>query len=98
MNFFDWKLYTLYYKDLRDANINTEKKAIDHWKTFGKKENRIPNCKKLNLPEKQLISFELHDRYKGIPVYINDNFIFLHNQKTGGAYLRNIFERIIFHI
>ena len=37
---FDWKFYTSIYTDLQRAGINTEKKAIDHYLKFGKKECR----------------------------------------------------------
>ena len=41
MFFFNWSYYIDKYVDLQLAGINTEKKAINHWLTHGKKENRI---------------------------------------------------------
>ncbi len=35
-NIFDWKYYLMKYKDLRDANINTEEMALYHWNKYGK--------------------------------------------------------------
>jgi len=40
---FDWKFYCTYYTDLKLAGIDTEKKAIDHYNNFGRRENRIIN-------------------------------------------------------
>jgi hypothetical protein len=37
---FDWKTYISNYEDLINAGINTEKKALWHWKNFGIKEKR----------------------------------------------------------
>ena len=38
---FDWKFYIETHKDLREAGIDTEEKAIAHWKKFGRREGRI---------------------------------------------------------
>ena len=38
---FDWEFYLNKYKDLIKADINTQEKALEHWKQFGKKEERI---------------------------------------------------------
>ena len=40
MNNFDWCFYTNYYPDLRNAGINTESKARNHYIKYGIKENR----------------------------------------------------------
>ena len=37
---FDWKTYIQNYEDLRQAGIDTEKKAQQHWLKFGKSEGR----------------------------------------------------------
>lgn len=34
--FFDWIYYLKKYKDLRDANINSYAKALNHWNKYGK--------------------------------------------------------------
>jgi len=44
---FDWEAYINKYPDLKKAGIDTESKAIKHWKKYGKKENRIC-CYNLN--------------------------------------------------
>jgi hypothetical protein len=40
---FDWKVYCMKNEDLWNRNIRTKKKAISHWMTYGKNENR-PIC------------------------------------------------------
>ena len=40
MNDFDWKFYINYYPDLKNAEINTKEKAINHYNKFGKYEKR----------------------------------------------------------
>ena len=37
---FDWETYIQNYEDLRQAGIDTEKKAQQHWLEFGKSEGR----------------------------------------------------------
>jgi len=37
---FNWKVYVNNYQDLRDAGIDTEDEALEHWLNFGKKEGR----------------------------------------------------------
>jgi len=53
---FDWKFYIETHKDLREAGIDTEEKAIAHWKKFGRREGRI-YCVGTNtqVPEVQLV-------------------------------------------
>ena len=47
-SFFDWKFYIDLYPDLKQNGIDNRYKAIEHWETFGKSENRICyNIKKL---------------------------------------------------
>lgn len=53
---FDWKFYINKYEDLRKANIDTEKKALDHWKRYGKKEGRICN--------NDIIDDKINDKFK----------------------------------
>ncbi len=43
MIYFDWIYYTNKYGDLRNAGINNYNSALNHWQTFGIKENRICN-------------------------------------------------------
>lgn len=43
MNNFDWIFYSNFYTDIKAANINTEEKALEHYKTHGKDENRRIN-------------------------------------------------------
>lgn len=45
---FDWKAYVNNYLDLKEAGIDNEEKALNHWENYGKFENRtwIP---KLNI-------------------------------------------------
>jgi hypothetical protein len=38
---FDWVMYTTYYQDLKDDNIDTKENAWTHWVRYGKKEGRI---------------------------------------------------------
>jgi hypothetical protein len=38
---FDWKFYILYYDDLKI--LKTEAQALSHYRSFGKKENRLIN-------------------------------------------------------
>ncbi len=45
MEYFDWKFYLDYYKDLEQNGINNEEKAYNHWIKTGKKEGRIYNEK-----------------------------------------------------
>jgi hypothetical protein len=40
---FNWQIYILLHKDLQNAGISTQKKAVDHWENHGKKEGRIYN-------------------------------------------------------
>jgi GT2 family glycosyltransferase len=40
---FNWKYYISNYKDLQNAKINTQKKAINHYMVFGKNEGRVYN-------------------------------------------------------
>lgn len=40
---FNWKYYVNRYQDLKKANINTKKKAWEHWIQFGEKELRSCN-------------------------------------------------------
>lgn len=40
---FNWEIYVLLNKDLQDAKIDTQKKAIAHWENHGKNENRSYN-------------------------------------------------------
>ena len=42
-NVFDWQDYIERYPDLKDANIDTEYKALCHWRMFGQKEDRKIN-------------------------------------------------------
>ena len=37
---FNWQIYINNYEDLRNAGINTQKKAQMHWLKFGMKEGR----------------------------------------------------------
>ena len=37
---FNWKVYVNNYQDLRDAGIDTEEEALEHWLNFGQKEGR----------------------------------------------------------
>ncbi|AYV84537.1 MAG: putative WcaK-like polysaccharide pyruvyl transferase [Hyperionvirus sp.] len=57
VNNFDWEFYVSAYKDLRDAKINTRKKAFDHWRKYGMKEGRISSRSKFK--------FELYIRELG---------------------------------
>jgi len=41
--YFDWKYYINLYPELRENGINTYETAFNHWRTYGKKENRICN-------------------------------------------------------
>lgn len=41
---FDWKFYCSYYEDLKEAGINNEKKAIEHYLRFGRIEDRAINA------------------------------------------------------
>ncbi len=45
---FDWKFYLDNYSDLRKRGISTEIDALNHWYSYGKYENRIPNKKNIN--------------------------------------------------
>ena len=38
---FNWEFYVHKYKDLKKGGIDTEEKALEHWKNYGKKEERI---------------------------------------------------------
>ena len=38
---FDWIAYLENYEDLRNAGINTEEKALEHWNNHGRNEGRI---------------------------------------------------------
>src|SRR4051794_34375740 len=40
---FNWEAYINNYEDLREAGINTEEKAWNHWITYGKGEGRTFN-------------------------------------------------------
>ena len=40
-NIFDWEFYINKYRDLKKAGIDNEEKALEHWKSHGKKEERI---------------------------------------------------------
>ena len=40
-DFFDWKFYVESHQDLVKAGINTEKRAINHYKKYGKYEKRF---------------------------------------------------------
>ena len=44
---FNWKFYVTYYEDLKNNNIDTLEKALNHYYCFGKKENRITNLNML---------------------------------------------------
>lgn len=46
---FDWKFYVSVYDDLRNDNINTEEKALQHYNKYGRSEGRVINGK--NLPK-----------------------------------------------
>lgn len=41
---FDWKFYVSCYNDLKNANINTETKAVIHYHRYGQYENRRSHC------------------------------------------------------
>ena len=58
MDYFDYKFYLDFYPDLRQAGINTERKARNHYNTYGKKEKRICN--------KHQITTNLDNAYKQI--------------------------------
>lgn len=38
---FDWQTYLLYYPDLKQAGIDTERKAREHYRAFGRAEGRL---------------------------------------------------------
>jgi len=42
-NKFDWEYYINKYEDLKILGINNKQKAIEHYKKFGKNENKFPN-------------------------------------------------------
>jgi lipopolysaccharide biosynthesis protein len=42
-NTLDWSWYVLHYDDIRLAGVDTEEKAIAHWRDHGKSENRSCN-------------------------------------------------------
>jgi|SaaInlStandDraft_6_1057023.scaffolds.fasta_scaffold04725_2 hypothetical protein len=42
-NKFDWEYYINKYEDLKILGINNKQKAINHYKEYGKKENKFPN-------------------------------------------------------
>jgi len=42
MDHFDWIFYVNFYSDLRAANINSEEKALEHYRSHGERENRKP--------------------------------------------------------
>jgi hypothetical protein len=50
MTDFNWKFYCHYYPDLVQSGVNTEDKAIKHFREFGQPEGRIPNASKLKTP------------------------------------------------
>ena len=45
---FNWEFYCNYYKDIKEAGINTKEKALHHWNRYGKREGRICNFDKSN--------------------------------------------------
>jgi hypothetical protein len=45
MEVFDWKYYISKYPDLRNAGIVSQRRALSHWNTSGKYENRFPSRK-----------------------------------------------------
>ena len=42
MEVLDWKYYIQRYPDLKNAGINTKRRAIAHWHKSGKYEHRYP--------------------------------------------------------
>src|SRR5579863_5983345 len=71
MNFddFDWVSYINYYNDLQTAGIDTEKKAITHWLSFGQHEKRI-YFKKSELPTNYQYTVSLCAMYKNEAKYL----------------------------
>ena len=43
MEQFDFKFYYNFYPDLHKYNINTPEKLLEHYKIYGKNENRVKN-------------------------------------------------------
>lgn len=41
MFFFNWEYYIYKYEDLVNSDINSNKKALNHWLHHGKKEERL---------------------------------------------------------
>lgn len=41
MFFFNWEYYIYKYNDLKNSNIDSNKKALNHWLKYGKDEERI---------------------------------------------------------
>ena len=60
---FDPDFYLNYYKDLRLAGIKTDKEALQHYTTYGKKEGRYANSKQIN-PHINYNNFNANDLVK----------------------------------
>lgn len=74
---FDWEFYIEYYEDLKKANINNEKKAIDHWNNHGKNEGRFPNKQ---IKDESLILKQIRD-------LTSSKLYYLHIPKCAGTSL-----------
>ena len=62
MEYFDWKYYLENNKDLIENGINNLEDSYNHWKNFGKMENRkykIDNCYILENYFKKLVEYQL---------------------------------------
>ena len=78
MNYFDPKFYYIFYSDLRNANLNTPRKLINHFNLFGNNEGRFPNA------EEYLKSINFNcENYK----YNYEDLKDLNNQKLGEHYI-----------
>jgi hypothetical protein len=53
---FDWECYLSVYEDLRNAGINTEEAALDHWIKTGKSEGRRCSVKEDNFDWEYYVS------------------------------------------
>lgn len=61
---FNWKFYLRKYPELKERNIKTKKKAIEHWNRVGKKEGRkgtpCEHLAMLNLDQKPDGNYAIH--------------------------------------
>lgn len=80
---FNWNIYLNNYKDLQDAGIDTEEKALNHWNLYGKAEGRHS----YQYDENYFNLFYKYNNFKVITFTniqykddnINDNFSMEHN-------------------